>query len=185
MNAHKFFQDEEERRRWQNPEAILAEIGLKPSLTFMDIGCGHGFFTLPAARLVGEKGKVYGMDVDDEEIGMLKKKAAKEGLRNLDLNVGGAEDMILCEACADIVSFGIVLHDFKNPTKVLMNARRMLKSTGRLINLDWKKEPMDLGPPLQIRFSEQKAVSLIVEAGFKMEAVKEEGPYHYMIIARP
>lgn len=50
----------------------------------------------------------------------------------------------------------------------------MLKPDGIMINLDWKKKPMDLGPPIQIRLSEEKALKLIKEAGFKSESVKEE-----------
>ena len=156
---------------------------MKPGFTFIDIGCGYGFFALPAARLVGEKGKVYGLDVNAEALEMLKETAVKEGLRNLNLKVGKAEKTILCEACADIVFFGIVLHDFKDVARVLANAKRMLKSTGRLVDLDWKKELMKLGPPLRIRFNEEEAVSLIEAAGFKINSVKDAGPYHYMIIA--
>jgi len=185
LNAHRSFHDEGERRRWQNPEAILVDIGLRSGFTFLDIGCGDGFFALPAARLVGKKGKVYGLDLNDGTIGRLRRKAVKEGLRNLNLSVGEAEETVLCEACADIVFFGIVLHDFKDPAKVLMNAKRMLKPNGRLIDLDWKKESMEFGPPLQIRFSEDEAVSRIEAAGFRIEAVKKAGPYHYIIIAKP
>jgi len=185
LNAHRSFHDERERRKWQNPEAILVDIGLRSGFTFLDIGCGDGFFALPAARLVGKKGKVYGLDLNDGTIGRLRRKAVKEGLRNLNLSVGEAEETVLCEACADIVFFGIVLHDFKDPAKVLMNAKRMLKPNGRLIDLDWKKESMEFGPPLQIRFSEDEAVSRIEAAGFRIEAVKNAGPYHYIIIAKP
>jgi ubiquinone/menaquinone biosynthesis C-methylase UbiE len=182
--VHSFFWDESDRRRWQNPEAILTDIGLKPGFTFIDVGCGNGFFTLPAARLVGEKGKVYGIDVNAEAIEMLKKKAMKEGLQNLNLRVGIAEETILCHACADIVFFGIVLHDFKDASRVLSNAKRMIKSKGKLVDLDWKKKPMNSGPPLRIRFSEEKAASLIEAAGFKINSVRNAGPHHYLIIAK-
>ncbi len=180
----RFIEMEGERRRWQNPEAILSDIGLKRGSTFVDIGCGSGFFALPAAKLVGEKGIVYGLDANDEAIRWLKKKAAKESLGNLCLRVGAAEETVFCEECADIVFFGIVLHDFNEPVKVLMNAKRMLKPTGRLVNLDWKKEPMELGPPEQIRFSEKEATNLIENIGFKVEAVKDVGSYHYIITAK-
>lgn len=185
MTVRRFFWDETERRKWQTPEAILADVGLKPGSTFMDIGCGYGFFALPAARLVGKKGKVYGLDVDAEAIEKLREKAKKEDLKNLNLKVGEAEETILCKACADIVFFGIVLHDFKDPTRVLMNAKKMLKKTGRLVDLDWKKEPMEFGPPLQIRFDEKQAVNLIESAGFRIKTVKNAGPYNYVIIAKP
>jgi ubiquinone/menaquinone biosynthesis C-methylase UbiE len=179
------FHDERERRRWQNPEAILRDVGLRSNLTFVDLGCGDGFFALPAARLVGKKGRVYAIDEDYYAIDRLNKKAAVEGLGNLETRVGEAERVVLCKGCADIVFFGIVLHDFNDPLKVLMNAKKMLKATGRLIDLDWKKEPMEVGPPLDIRFDEDEAVRLIESVGLKIDAVKESGPFHYMIIAKP
>lgn len=185
MGVHKFFHDERERRRWQNPEAILTDIGLERGLTFMDIGCGDGFFALPAAKLVGEEGRVYGLDIDKEAIGRLKEKASRKGFGNLRLKVGAAEETVFCEACADVVFFGIVLHDFSDASRVLLNAKRMLRQMGRLVDLDWKNESMELGPPLRMRFGEEQAVSLIEAAGFKVETVKEAGPYHYLIIARP
>jgi ubiquinone/menaquinone biosynthesis C-methylase UbiE len=184
LHAHRFF-NSEERRKWQNPDAILISAGVKTGLTLVDVGCGNGFFAVPAARLVGNSGRVYGLDVDSEAIGRLKEKAAKETLRNLELKVGMAEETVFCDSCADIVFFGIVFHDFSNPDKVLSNAKRMLKPTGRLINLDWKKEPMGLGPPLQIRFSKKKASSLIEAAGFKIDCTRDEGLYHYIIVATP
>lgn len=189
LNKHRSFlrrrlYDEESRRRWQNAEAILAGIGLKPGATFVDVGCGEGFFALPAARLVGVRGRIYGLDISPETIERLRERASREGITNLRLKVGRAEDTVLCEACADFVFFGIVLHDFDKPARVLTNAARMLKPQGRLVNLDWKKEPTELGPPLPIRFSQEKATHLIEAGGFKVQTATEAGPYHYLIIAR-
>jgi ubiquinone/menaquinone biosynthesis C-methylase UbiE len=185
LHAHRFLDDEKERRKWQNPEAILVDIGIKAGFKFVDVGCGHGFFTLPAARLVGNEGRVYGLDADSEAIRRLKEKAAKEKLRNFKLEVGMAEETVFCDSCADIVFFGIVLHDFEDPNKVLSNAKKMLKPNGRLVDLDWRKEPMQLGPPLQIRFNEKKASGLIETAGFSIDEIKKEGLYHYMVVATP
>jgi len=151
---------------------------------FVDIGCGRGFFTLPAARIVGKGGKVYGVDIDDEILAELRVKADKEGLDNIVLKTGEAERVIPCRSCADFVFYGIDLHDFMEPKKALANARIMLKKDGRLIDLDWKKETMEIGPPVQIRFSHEEARELIEEAGFKTEHIAEAGKYHYIIIAR-
>ncbi len=182
-HSHYFAADNSERRKWQNPEAILADIGLRPGLTFIDIGCGGGFFTAPAARIVGKRGKVYGIDINPHYIKELGELAARENLSNLRLTVGKAEEVVLCESCADIIFLGVVLHDFEVAARVLQNANKMLKPAGRLVNLDWKKEPMDLGPRLQKRFSVDYAAHLIKTAGFKVVSVKEVGSYHYMIVA--
>jgi ubiquinone/menaquinone biosynthesis C-methylase UbiE len=187
-NEHRGFRgrhlyEETFRRQWQDAGAILAVIGLKPGATFIDVGCGEGFFALPAARLVGAEGTVYGLDANPEAIAHLRQRADAEGLTNLQLKVGRGEDVVLCEACADFVFFGIVLHDFDEPARVLANAARMLKPEGRLVNLDWKKGPTELGPPLQIRFSQERATKLIEAGGFKIQTITEAGPYHYLIMA--
>lgn len=183
MKGHRSIGDAE-RRQWQDPDAILSRAGLKPGLTFVDVGCGEGFFALPAARLVGQTGRVLGVDIDAEAIGRLAGKAEAEGLANLTLKAGKAEESVLCHSCADIVFFGIDLHDFQDQSAVLRNARMMLKPEGRLANLDWKKMDMEFGPPLHIRFTEQQASRLIKEAGFTVESVADAGPYHYLIMAR-
>ncbi len=180
---HYFTADNAERRKWQNPEAILADIGLKPVLTFIDIGCGGGFFTMPAARIMRKSGKVYGIDVNSDYVNELRENAAKENLNNIDLTVGKAEVVVVCEGCADIVFFGVVLHDFEDASKVLRNANRMLKPNGQLFNLDWKKERIDIGPQFQKRFSEDYAAELIKAAGFIVENIKPSGRYHYLISA--
>ena len=185
-HVHRSFHHlpEDERRKWQDPEAILREIGLKPGDTFADIGCGNGYFTLPAARMVGEKGIVYGVDTDSEAIASLDDSAKAEGLQNIKLTVGEAETTVFCAACADFVFMGIDLHDFRDPAAVLRNAAIMLKPHGSLVDVDWKKEKMPFGPPPDIRFDETKAKSLITAAGFKIKSVAPNGLYHYLIIAK-
>jgi ubiquinone/menaquinone biosynthesis C-methylase UbiE len=173
-----------ERRKWQDPESILAQIGVKPGITFVDIGCGGGFFALPAARMVGAKGKVYGLDASTAAIASIKEQASREGLKNLDLTVGRAEEVIVCQRCADIVFFGIALHDFQDPPKVLENVKMIIKPTGKLVDLDWKQEAA-IGPPRHIRFDVAKASQLIEAAGYKIESIKDSGLYHYLIIAKP
>ncbi len=182
-HKHYFAADNAERRAWQNPEDILADIGLKPALTFVDIGCGGGFFTMPAARIMRNTGKIFGIDLNSDYIGELRKLAAKENFNNLELTVGRAEDIVVCEGCADIVFLGVVLHDFEDATRVLENANRMLKQRGRLIDLDWKKEETDKGPSFEKRFSQEYAAGLIRAAGFVIENIKPSGSYHYLICA--
>jgi ubiquinone/menaquinone biosynthesis C-methylase UbiE len=175
---------DEERRKWQDPEAILKDVGLKPGMIFADIGCGGGFFALPAARMVGEGGRVYGQDISPEAIRALETAAKRERLRNIVTIVGDAAAAAVCRACCDVVFFGINLHDFARPDRVLRNAREALKADGKLVDVDWKKTGIPFGPPEEIRFSEEKASQTIEDAGFIVTAVRNAGPYHYLVEAR-
>lgn len=178
-------EDEAARRRWQHPESVLEGIGLANGDTFIDVGCGDGFFALPAARIVGPHGRVCGIDIDAEALDLLQEKAFSEGLDNVVLHKGMAEEVILCDGCADIVFFGIALHDFADPVRVLRNAKRMAAPEGRIVDVDWKKEPLPLGPPAAKKFSTEHAASLMAEAGLRVTGIVESGPYHYIVTAVP
>lgn len=151
----------------------------------MDIGCGYGFFTIPAAQIVGKSGKVYAVDIDSTSINQLKRDALEKGLKNIHIEVGAAEGTIFCRECADIVFYNTVLHDFQDPAKVLRNAKTMLKSSGKMVNIDWKKKPTAFGPSLQIRLSEEQAVNLIKQAGFTIASVKDMESDFYIVTAKP
>jgi ubiquinone/menaquinone biosynthesis C-methylase UbiE len=184
MSCHGGFNlDEATRRSWYNPEAILAD--LKEGMTFVDVGSAEGFFSLLAAKKVGSNGRVYAVDVDAHAIEKLQNQADAEGLNNIVAAIGRAEDTVFCHGCADMVFFSMDLHDFENPAQVLANARKMLKPSGRLVDLDWKKMAMEFGPPERIRFSEEKVAELLRAAGFQVESKKEAGPYHYIVIGVP
>jgi ubiquinone/menaquinone biosynthesis C-methylase UbiE len=172
-------------QNWFHPKLNLESIGLRADMVFMDIGCGYGFFTIPAAQIVGEQGKVYGVDVSASSIDRLKREAAEKGLENVTATVGAAEETVFCSECADIIFYSIVLHDFRDPAKVLQNAKQMLKPTGTLVNLDWKKKRMPVGPPMRIRFSEEQASNLIKHAGFTIQSVKDAGRDFYIVTAKP
>ena len=185
MTCHGGFSlDEATRRKWYNPEGILKDIGLHAGMVFMDIGCGEGFFSLIAAQVVSQTGIVYAVDTDTKAIERLKTKAGEKGLINIKVKAGSAEETVFCTACADIIFYSMVLHDFNNPAKVLQNAKKMLKPSGIIANLDWKKQKMPFGPPEPIRFSEEKASELLKEAGFTVASIKEAGPYHYLVTAK-
>ena len=186
MSCHGGFSlDEDTRRRWFNPEKVLKDTGLRSGMVFVDVGCGDGFFTILAANVVGAKGKIYAVDTDASAIERLKRKLAEKGLANVKALVAEAEETVFCQECADIVFYSIVLHDFHDPAKVLVNAKQMLKPSGRLVDLDWKKKRMPFGPPFEIRFSEEQAQELIKNAGFKVESVRDAGRDHYIIMAKP
>jgi ubiquinone/menaquinone biosynthesis C-methylase UbiE len=183
LNRRRFRADDPERKEWQDPEKILTTLGLSAGMVFVDVGCGEGYFALPAARITGPGGKVYASDINADAVTALRKQARVEGLANLSAEVKAAEETLVCEACADVVFFGIDLHDFADPRQVLLNARAMLKPSGKLIDLDWKDDPMPFGPPLEKRFSIKKATGLIEAAGFRVHSVQDAGPYHYLITA--
>lgn len=180
----RFPYDDIERRKWLVPEEILTMIGLAPGMTFADIGCGEGYFSIPAARIAGAAGRVIAFDINPESIERLKKNATIEGLADITALAGSAETTIPCESCADIAFLGTVLHDFADPAAALRNIRAALKTGGRLANLDWEKKPTEFGPPLDVRLDQAAALRLILDAGFRIESIAELPAGLYLITAK-
>jgi ubiquinone/menaquinone biosynthesis C-methylase UbiE len=184
MAHRRFPPDDPGRRLFQDPERVLNVIGVAPGMTFLDVGCGEGYFALPAARRVGASGRACGIDVDGEAVTRLLDRAAGEGMGWVSARAAAAEETVLCSGCGDVLFFGICLHDFSDPGRVLRNARRMVRPGGVLEDLDWHAREMPLGPPQEKRFTPVHAAALIRDAGFRIEALRDCGPYHYLILAR-
>jgi len=173
-----------DRLSWQDPDSILTGIGLKHDMTFIDVGCGYGFFSIPAAKIVGTSGRVIGIDIDYDGLRSIRDSAARGGLKNVETILGKAEEVIACRDCADVVFYGIVLHDFQDPYRVLSNAKVMLKANGILVNLDWRKEETaGMGPPISMRFDERQASDMISSRGLRITSVSRSGKYNYIVTA--
>lgn len=67
----------------RNPYKILKRAGLKPGQKVLEVGCGPGFFAIPAAKIVGNEGFVYAIDVHPLAIQRVKNKTDKEGTNNV------------------------------------------------------------------------------------------------------
>ena len=182
MHHHGFHYSENERRSRQNPEAILKSAGLKPGMCFIDSGCNDGFFTLPAARIVGEAGKVFAIDIDKEALDRMKQKLTSENIDNVEIIHQPSEEVMLGENIADIVFFGIVLHDFSDPLLVLKNSKQMLKPGGYIFNLDWQKKRSLYGPPYEKRFSHDHVRQLADRSGLNASGYKEIGEDYYTVV---
>jgi len=67
----------------RNPNKILRAAGLEESQKVLEVGCGPGFFTIPAARIVGDEGHVYAVDIYPRAVARVKKKVEKVALTNV------------------------------------------------------------------------------------------------------
>lgn len=177
-----FHPDEKERRRSQDPCAILRGVGLAAGMTFVDMGCGEGFFSIPAAEIVGKSGRVYAVDSDPASIEKLAGRLSGSGV-NVTVKAARAEETILFDAGADMIFFANAFHDFEDKAKVLANSFRMLKTGGRVVDLDWDRVNTVHGPPLWKRVPAAEAERLISEAGLEVAEVRALGRHHYIITA--
>ena len=117
------------------PEKILEESGIQQGFQVLDFGCGPGSFTLAAARIIGESGKVYALDIHPLAVQTVQKKATKKKLPNIEtISSGCATGQP--EQSIDVVILNDVFHEFKEPDNVLKELSRILKPNGILLFSD-------------------------------------------------
>ncbi|OIN99337.1 MAG: methyltransferase [Elusimicrobia bacterium CG_4_10_14_0_2_um_filter_56_8] len=172
--------DSPERRTEIPPERTLVRAGIKPGDTLLDIGCGTGYFSLPAARMVGPKGMIYALDVSGVMLADLRSKAASLGIFNIETAQTPQRKLELPEAAYTIALISDVLHEIDDKNSFLAAVASALKPGTLLTVIEWVKKETPKGPPLKERIAEDEMQVMLKKAGFTEPAAAELGPCHIL-----
>ena len=108
------------------PKEKLLEIGIKPGDQVLDYGCGPGSFSIEAARLVGEAGKVFSVDIHDSAIAGVRDRASLEKLSNIVPVQADSPEGLETESF-DVVILYDIFHDFSTSDAMLHEFHRVMK----------------------------------------------------------
>jgi SAM-dependent methyltransferase len=173
--------DREEREREEAPGRALMMIGITPGSTVADIGAGSGYFTERLARLVGEAGRVYAIDIQPEMLELIAARVRRERLGNVSIVLGEPANPRLPSASIDLALMVDVYHELGDPQTVLGHIRDALKPAGRLVLIEYKGED----PAIPILPSHKMTVAqakLEVEAeGFELTQVNSTLPRQHVL----
>lgn len=113
-----------------NPRRLLKKIPLKEGMTVVDHGCGIGRYTLPVAELIGLKGKVFAVDIQPLAIKIVKEKAAKHDLTNVETILVDSYDTGIQDSSIDIVLLIDTIHMIEDCDALFQEIYRILKQDG-------------------------------------------------------
>ncbi len=167
------------------PDQIVSQIGLRSTNVVADFGCGAGYFSLAAAKIVGASGKVYSIDIQDAKLAATASAASGHNLRNIQTLHADLEKTLNLDAGTfDAVMLASILHEAKDLDTVIANAYRLLKTAGLLLIVEWKTQSTPFGPSLERRISEPDLLSKLEKAGFGMLKQLKADSYHYAAVLK-
>jgi len=164
-----------QRDGWQKPHEVIAALALKPGEVIADLGAGTGYF---ARRFAQHAAKVYVIDIDAK----LLKRARAGAPANLESILAAPDDPRLPEASLDTVFICDTLHHIANRAAYYPKLKKALKPGGRIVNIDFYKKPLPVGPPPGMKLSEEEVIAEFTAAGFRL--VKTFGflPYQHFLV---
>jgi ubiquinone/menaquinone biosynthesis C-methylase UbiE len=141
---------------------IMDILGITSDKTVADIGAGSGWFTVRAARRVGEGGTVYAVDINPEAIHYIDARAQKEQLHNVKTILGKAGDPLLPVGAVDAVLLLKTYHEVAEPVALLRNLRKSLRSGAKVGIIDRNGNGEDHGVGRDVVLDEAK------QAGYRL-----------------
>lgn len=168
-----------------DPFSALAQAGIREEMRVADFGVGTvGHFLFPAAKLVGAKGHVYGVDILKPVLQANQSRMRSAGIENAELVWGNFERPMgsrLPDASMDMVLMINVLHAV-DKMPALKEAKRVLHTGGILLVVEWNTAGAALGPASEKRLSKDQVSALAAEGGYVATGQFEAGPHHYGLV---
>ena len=115
-----------------NPRRHLKRIPLTEGMVVVDYGCGAGRYTLPVAKLVGSKGRVFAVDIQPIALSTIKEKAARESLTNIEAILIDSYNTGIQGSSTDLVLLIDTLHLINDHHARFREIHRLLKQDGFL-----------------------------------------------------
>jgi len=158
---------------------VMDILGIVPGKSVADIGAGSGFFTVLAARKVGDKGMVYAVDINPQAIQYIDARLKKEDLHNVKTVLGKADDPLL-PALVNAVLLLKTYHEIAEPIVLFRNLRHSLAKEAKVGVIDRNGNGSDHGVGRDVVVREMQ------EAGYKLvqqEDFVKDGMDYFLVFA--
>jgi len=177
--------DNPARVAWQKPDEVVAALRLSPGQAVADIGAGTGYFTFRLARAVGPGGKVYGVDIDERLVGLLRQRAAEAQARQVEAVKTAPDDPGLPAGAVDLVFICNTYHHIGDRVAWLRKLRPALKPGGRVADVDFFKRQLPVGPPVKRKLSRREVKDEFARAGYRFVEEIQILPHQYFLVFAP
>jgi tRNA A58 N-methylase Trm61 len=129
-----------EREDEEDPAKVIDALELRNGEVVADLGAGSGYFSFRIAPKVGTTGKVLAVDIQNEMLETIRKRASESGVTNVQAVQDTETDPHLPLNAVDLVLMVDVYHELAYPFEVMTKVREALKPGGRVVFVEYRKE---------------------------------------------
>lgn len=170
-----------------HPQRNILALGIDHAMKVADFGAGSGAYALAIARHLEGSGIVYALDVQKDLLRRLHNEAKAQNLKNVeilwaDLEAPGGSK--LSDGLLDIVLISNLLFQVDDKPAVLAEAKRIVKSGGRVAIIDWSESFGGMGPHPESVVTREAAYAFAQEAGLTFQKEFPAGAHHYGLVFR-
>lgn len=173
--------DDPARDAWQKPSALVDALRLRPGMKVAEIGAGTGYLMRYLAAAVGSYGSVFLVEIEPNLVAHMRDRAEREGAGHVVPILGSRDNPRLPAGVADVILFLDSYHHVDDRVEYMRRLQRALKSDGRIVIVDWRKEELPIGPPLDHKLDRRHVTDEMQKAGYALRATPLELPYHYVL----
>ena len=177
--------EDPKRDAYQKPHEVIHALNLKSGEVIADIGAGSGYFTFHLARHVGDKGKVYAVDVSPDMILHINRRIRELKASNVITLLADPDDPLLPDRSVNRFFFSDSWHHIENQSKYLSLMKRMLKPGGEIVMIDFHKKELPVGPPMQMKIAREDLIKQLDGNGYRLTKEHTFLPYQYFLVFAP
>jgi ubiquinone/menaquinone biosynthesis C-methylase UbiE len=171
-----------EREREEQPEQVIDALGIRPGQTVADLGAGSGYFSFRMAPRVGTQGKILAVDIQEEMLRVVRRRAQREGVTNVVAIRSTESDSKLPNASVDLLLMVDVYHELEYPYEVMQSVVKALKPGGRVALVEYRKEDPRIMIKEVHKMSEQQIIKEMAAVGLKHIKTIETLPIQHLAI---
>ena len=168
-----------ERDKWQRADELIQLLKLNKGGTVADVGCHEGYMTFKLSKVVGDAGKVYAVDVEEQKLEKVNQYASAQKINNVITVKGEYDDPKLPLGAFDAIIIIDTYHEMDDHDEILQHLKTALKKGGKLLLCEpiadsrrkASRSEQEGRHELDIRFALQD----LTRAGFKI--VKQQDPF--------
>jgi len=178
--------DRPERMTEERTDLLIENLPLRPGDKVADIGAGTGFFSLQMARIVGDAGLVFAVDIQPEMLDIIKERSTDQQLENVRRVLATEKSPGLPDNEIDLALFVDAYHEFEWPREVMSGVYTSLKPGGKIVLIEYRAEDPEV-PILRLHKMSEMQARLEMEAlGFVFAENLEMLPQqHFLIFEKP